>query len=92
VALALADPDRPSSNQAFPPILEHRIDPQEPNDLHRGGINSAIIAILFGIGVTGMLIMIVSIKMRSIRERVAYKGRRRSLVPDTDFLINTIPM
>lgn len=65
---------------------------EEPNELHRGDINSAIIAILFGIGVTGMLIMIVSIKMRSIRERVAYKGRRRSLVPDTDFLINTIPM
>ena len=47
---------------------------------------------MFGIGATGMLIMIVGHKMKSIRRRVAYKGRRRSLVPDTDFLINTIPI
>lgn len=38
-----------------------------------------------------MLVMIVGMKMRSIRERMAHKGRRRSLVPDADFLINTIP-
>lgn len=55
-------------------------------------MNSAIIAIMFGIGATGMLVVIVGHKMKSIRKRIAYRGRRRSLVPDVDFLINTIPM
>lgn len=55
-------------------------------------MNSAIIAIMFGIGVTGMLVVIVGHKMKSIGKRIAYKGRRRSLVPDMDFLINTMPI
>lgn len=56
------------------------------------GMNSAIIAIMFGIGVTGMLVAIVGHKMKSIRKRIAYRGRHRSLVPDVDFLINTMPI
>lgn len=58
----------------------------------KGGLNSTIIAAMIGIGATGMLIVIVGHKMKSIRKRLAYKSRRRSLVPDADFLINTIPI
>lgn len=65
---------------------------QEFEDFGRGGLNSAIIAIIIGFGVTGVLIMIVGHKMKSIRSRLAYKSRRRSLVPDTDFLVNTMPI
>lgn len=63
---------------------------QEQDELERGGVSSAIIAILFGVGATGMIIMIVGHKMNSIRERMATRGRRRSLVPDADFLINSM--
>lgn len=58
----------------------------------RGNLNGAIIAILLGFVATGVIVFIVGLKMKSIRTRVAARGRRRSLVPDVDYLLNTIPI
>lgn len=60
--------------------------------VEHGNLNSAIIAILLGFGATGVIVFIVGHKMKSIRTRIASRGRRRSLVPDVDYLLNTIPI
>lgn len=46
---------------------------------------------MFGVAVTGMLIFVVGHKMKTIQSKIALKVRRRSLVPDKDYLINTLP-
>lgn len=61
---------------------------QENDDFSARGTHSALIAFMFGVAITGMLIVIVGLKMKSIRKKLVRRGRRRSLVHEADFLIN----
>uniref|UniRef100_T1KUI5 MANSC domain-containing protein n=1 Tax=Tetranychus urticae TaxID=32264 RepID=T1KUI5_TETUR len=73
--------DKMSNEWALPVAVTHLSSSQSGRDT-----NSAVIALVLGVGITAMLVTLVGCRMKYIKRRIARRGR--NLAHDADYLVN----
>lgn len=80
-AVAHLNSDKMTNDWEMPIAVTHLSSSQSGRDT-----NSAVIALVLGVGISAMLIALVGCRMKFIKRRIARRGR--NLAHDADYLVN----